>query len=90
MTVRLDNDFELVFKAIVDAYEWQRNNTLYHNQNFIPVSIVGDLAEILKSEARFRGIPLDIFKGLQFVFDWNKLPFTEVYWGKICDTAMSL
>ena len=89
MQVKITKEFEYIFKAILDRFEWEKKNTELHGEDFRPTALVGVLADILKTETEFRMGYVDLkeLKCLGWVLDWDKYPFTQALWAKIVDAA---
>ena len=86
MQVKLSKEFEYIFKAVLDRFEWEKKNTEMHGETFKPSSIINELAELVKTEASFQlGYNDDLkdLKCLCWVLDWDKYPFTQVLWMKL-------
>ena len=93
MQVKLDKEFEKIFKSTLNSVEWQQKNAELHGETFNPHSKLDDLASDLLSEIKWNmGIGFDVgsLKVLTYVLDWDKFPFTGVFWGKIVDKAAAL
>lgn len=93
MQVKLDKAFEKIFKSTLNSVEWQQKNAELHGETFNPHSKLDELAEDLLSEIKWNmGIGFDVssLKVLTYVLDWDKFPFTGVFWGKIVDKAAAL
>lgn len=90
MQVKLSKEFEYIFKAVLDRFEWEKKNTEMHGETFKPSSIINELAELVKTEASFQlgyNDDLSDLKCLCWVLDWDKYPFTQVLWSRIIKAA---
>lgn len=93
MQVKLNKEFEKIFKSTLNSVEWQQKNAELHGETFNPHSKLDDLASDLLSEIKWNmGIGFDVssLKVLTYILDWDKFPFTGVFWGKIVDKAAAL